>query len=405
MYEISLVPDVKSELLKKQKLRNLIFFICLIVAASCGGLILLLLGFIGTQSLEIAAQENEINCRADGSGVGCGSYGTPVLKYPNVNELLTIQSQMKNVGVLNNNKIKFSRVFGLLDVILPDGVKSEDTVLVSELNGDISQNLITFDAIGYARNNIGYHALESFKKSTKLTYFDYGSYMRLNEDGEYVPIPSYCITEYVEKGYIYGRYLRYSPGCENDMIVKSDDDNKKQDDSDEDNDEDENNDDDGEDENNDGDGAEKKQETQQKKIEEVIIRRTYKNAGDREEYKNGNDSMAEDNKEGNTGKYYFQSQCLQYDDSGNFDEEATISECSILSEDGLFVANSGWGKGPEDKMVLSFSVNLTLDPRLFLSSSKHMQIIGPSRQNVTDSYIQVRDMFAEKARDVQREES
>ncbi|MCR4753702.1 MAG: hypothetical protein K5837_04790 [Candidatus Saccharibacteria bacterium] len=396
MYEISLVPDVKSELLKKQKLRNLIFFICLIVAASCGGLILLLLGFIGTQSLEIAAQENEINCRADGSGVGCGSYGTPVLKYPNVNELLTIQSQMKNVGVLNNNKIKFSRVFGLLDVILPDGVKSEDTVLVSELNGDISQNLITFDAIGYARNNIGYHALESFKKSTKLTYFDYGSYMRLNEDGEYEPIPSYCITEYIENGYIYGRYLRYSPGCENDMIVKSNDDNKEQDDSDEDNDEAENNDD---------DDAEKKQETQQKKIEEVIIRRTYKNAGDREEYKNGNDSMAEGNKEGNTGKYYFESQCLQYDDSGNFDEEATISECSILSEDGLFVANSGWGKGPEDKMVLSFSVNLTLDPRLFLSSSKHMQIIGPSRQNVTDSYIQVRDMFAEKARDVQREES
>lgn len=396
MYEISLVPDVKSELLKKQKLRNLIFFICLIVAASCGGLILLLLGFIGTQSLEIAAQENEINCRADGSGVGCGSYGTPVLKYPNVNELLTIQSQMKNVGVLNNNKIKFSRVFGLLDVILPDGVKSEDTVLVSELNGDISQNLITFDAIGYAKNNIGYHALESFKKSTKLTYFDYGSYMRLTEDGEYEPIPSYCITEYVEKGYIYGRYLRYSPGCENDMIVKSDDDSNEQDDSDEDNDEDENNEDDGE---------EKKQETKQKKIEEVIIRRTYKNAGDREEYKNGNDSMAEGNKEGNTGKYYFESQCLQYDDSGDFDEEATISECSILSEDGLFVANSGWGKGPDDKMVLSFSVNLTLDPRLFLSSSKHMQIIGPSRQNVTDSYIQVRDMFAEKARDVQREES
>ena len=114
MYEISLVPDVKSELLKKQKLRNLIFFICLIVAASCGGLILLLLGFIGTQSLEISAQENEINCRADGSGVGCGSYGTPVLKYPNVNELLTIQSQMKNVGVLNNNKIKFSLAFSAI---------------------------------------------------------------------------------------------------------------------------------------------------------------------------------------------------------------------------------------------------------------------------------------------------
>ena len=397
MYEISLVPDVKSELLKKQKLRNLIFFICLVVAASCGGLILLLLGFVGTQSLEIAAQENEIGCRADGSGTGCGSFGTPVLKYPNVNELLTIQSQMKSVGVLNNNKIKFSRVFGLLDVILPDGVKSEDTVLVSELNGDISQNLITFDAIGYASNNIGYHALESFKKSTKLTYFDYGSYMRLTEDGDYVEIPSYCITEYVEKGYIYGRYSKYAPGCENDMVIKEVEDDAEEDAEDDDS-------EDGENENKESGNEEKKEKTKQKKIEEVVIRRTYKNAGDREEYKNGNDSMAADNKEGNTGKYYFESECLQYDEDGNFDEEATIEECSVLAEDGLFVSNSGWGKGSEDKMVLSFSVNLTLDPRVFLSSSKHMQIIGPSRQNVTDSYIQVRDMFTEKAKDVQMEE-
>ena len=85
MYEISLVPDVKSELIKKQKLRNLIFFVCLIVAAVCGGVILMLLSFIGAQSLEIATQENEIACRADGSGKSCGSYGTPVLRYRNVN--------------------------------------------------------------------------------------------------------------------------------------------------------------------------------------------------------------------------------------------------------------------------------------------------------------------------------
>ena len=56
------------------------------------------------------------------------------------------------------------------------------------------------------------------------------------------------------------------------------------------------------------------------------------------------------------------------------------------------------------KMVLSFSANLSLDPRVFKSGSKHMQIFGPSRQNVTDSYVEVRDMFTAKAKATSEEE-
>jgi hypothetical protein len=55
-------------------------------------------------------------------------------------------------------------------------------------------------------------------------------------------------------------------------------------------------------------------------------------------------------------------------------------------------------------MVLSFSANLSLDPRVFKSGSKHMQIFGPSRQNVTDSYVEVRDMFTAKAKATSEEE-
>ena len=121
MYEISLVPDVKTELIKKLKLRNLVFLICVIVAASCGGVFAILFSITGGQGLSLAAQDKEMACRSEGvyDGKDCNmsDYGgkTAILKFKNESELLTIQDQMKNLSVLNSNKIKFSRVFNILN--------------------------------------------------------------------------------------------------------------------------------------------------------------------------------------------------------------------------------------------------------------------------------------------------
>ena len=113
MFEISLVPDVKSELIKKLKLRNLIFLICVIVAAACVGVLLILFSVTAGQGIALSAQDTEMACRSEGRLKGnakCESkYGTAIMKFNNAEELLTIQDQMKNVSLLNNNKIKFSR--------------------------------------------------------------------------------------------------------------------------------------------------------------------------------------------------------------------------------------------------------------------------------------------------------
>ena len=174
MYEISLVPDVKAELLQKQKMRNLIIFICIIVACVCVGIILIMLSIMGAQSLSIKGQENEIACRADGipsKGDKCNNFGQPVMTFKNVNELLTIQDQMNSIGTLNSNRVKFSRVFGILDVILPDGRANGDVVSINELSADISKNMISFDAIGESKEiNIGFHVLETFRKGVNRTY-------------------------------------------------------------------------------------------------------------------------------------------------------------------------------------------------------------------------------------------
>lgn len=414
MFEISLVPDVKSELIKKLKVRNLVFLVCVIVAAACGGVFLILFGITGGQGIKLAAQEEEMVCRSKGGSKdvkNCDSrkYGTPIMKFNNMSELLTIQDQMKNLSVLNSNKIKFSRVFDVLDVILPD---DDNKVTISSLSTDIVNNTLYFDALGWSSNNIGYRALEAFKKNANRAYYDYGNYMRLDkETGEYVAIPSYCIEEEVDKNnVVYGVYLKGKPGCEAPMVDHSGDTKENE-------------------ENNtpavaDGDNSENvavategetEGETEGDKtneettplipgnnIERIRIRRTYNDRQDLENYRNGKDNYdTSDTNEHVTG-YYFESKCLNYTAEGKFDEAATLAACPLLTEEPN-IGNSSYGRNSDEEMVLSFQTTLTLSHEIFLASNKHVAIVSPSRQNVTDSYVQLKNMFTEAAHDVESE--
>ena len=65
MYEISLVPDVKAELLRKQRLRNLFVLICVGVAIACGAVVMILLSVMGGQTVSMNTQKKEIGCRYD----------------------------------------------------------------------------------------------------------------------------------------------------------------------------------------------------------------------------------------------------------------------------------------------------------------------------------------------------
>ena len=381
MYEISLVPDVKAELLRKLRMRNLVYLICVIVAAACGGVFLILFGVTGGQGIKLAAQDTEIACRSDGilrKGKCESKYGTAVLKVRNAEELLTIQDQMKNLSVLNKNKVKISRIFGILDVILP--AEGDNTVWISELNMDVDSGTMSFDASASASNGIGFRALEAFKKNVSRAYYDYGNYKRYDKEaGEYVDIPSFCITETTDKdGVTYGVYHRGTPGCEAPMVSGTS--NKTT--------------------NEDEEELEEEEETEEEEVvaadrKDIRIRRSYINREDFEQYRNGNDRLNNGNSE-NVKGYYFESECLKYGDDGSFDEKATLEACPLLSDDPR-IGDSSYGKNSEGELALSFSAQLLIKREVFLSANKHVRVVGPTRQNVTDSYIQVRDMFTEAA--------
>ncbi len=390
MYEISLVPDIKAELLAKQRLRNLILLICIGVAIAAGVIVAVLFSISTGQDFSISNLKTEIACRYDekdekGKEVTCKSNtGTPILKYNNMETLLTIQDQLNSIDTLNNSRIKFSRIFGLLDVLLidePNGQKIE----LSELNVDFSQMNLSFDGVGYdhSSTNIGYKPLETFKKNASKMYYDYGDYTR-TEDNEDVTIPVYCITETTINGQLYGIYHKGAPGCEAPMVEDVEDEEEDEDeDSSEETDEDSTN-------------EESTEETSENEVTDIYIRRSYEDTDDMNDVKAGKDKYWDESIMGKNSDYKgysFNSACLQYsDDTKKLDETATIEQCPFLSDE-IAIENSSYGRNTDDEMVLGFSAVVPVAEQIFMAVNHNMRIVGPSRQNVTDSYVQIRDMF------------
>ena len=375
------------------------------------------------QGIALSAQDEEMQCRSEGANksVKCKSaYGTAIMKYKNASELLTIQNQMSSLSTLNENKIKFSRVFDIMSTILPSYEHGDDDdVKVSEINADIVNSALSFDAIGRSKSGLGFRSLEAFRKSAERTYFDYGSYMRLDkETNEYVAIPSFCIEDTIDTStnIAYGIYHKGKPGCEAPMVEKAESAESEDEQNKSDEDEDENgtaNEDEEKSKTNGGrlqsgiqsgilgqdegisittnNSEIEKKAKEETVVEDIWIRRTYANSSDREEYKKGNDRFAKTGTAIVSG-YYFESECLQYDSDGQFDEVTTHEACPLLTGD-VVVSSSSFGKDSNDDLVSSFSVMLPISNDVYLSKNHHMMIVGPNRQNVTDSYIQVHDMF------------
>ena len=387
MYEISLVPDVKAELLRKQRLRNLFVLICVGVAIACGAVVMILLSVMGGQTVSMNNQKKEIGCRYDMKMDGktlkssdCKSnMGTPVMYFNNRQTLLTIQDQLKSLDTLNNSMIKFSRIFGLLDVLLLDEEKGSK-IEVSELAVDFSSMTLSFDAVGYDKSsaNIGYKPLEAFKKNAERMRYDYGEYMRRGDDEKDGVIPYFCISEETINGLVYGVYSKGAPGCEAPMVEPTEEDEDANDDE----------------ESDEKSDKETSAEPVENEIEKIYIRRTYKDRDDYESVREGKDKYWDESVMGknNYKGYYFESSCISWSEDGKMDEAATLETCPFLSDE-IAVTNSSYGLDTNEQLVLTFQSSVPISTEIFLSGNHNMQILSPTRQNVTDSYVQVRDMF------------
>ncbi len=158
MIEINLIPDVKRELLRAQNIRAKVITGSIIIGVSSIAVVAFLVIYVFTfQSIRNDQADKEIN-----------TLGTQLSKVADLSKTLTIQNQLKNISVINASKKIDSRIFNVVEAIIPP---EPNSVQVSNLVVDADAGIITID--GQAASN--YAALEVFQKtieSAKVKFTD-----------------------------------------------------------------------------------------------------------------------------------------------------------------------------------------------------------------------------------------
>ena len=411
MFEISLVPDVKAQALKVQRIRNIIFIVCVITMIVFGVIVSTLWGVKLGQDVIMSGQDTTLDLMSE-----------KINGFSELNDFLTIQNQLNNLGTINDGRIDVSRVFALFDVLVPT---NGDELTFSEVHIDPIKNTIQFDAQANAsapnEPKIDYRVLEAFIKSMPLMRFDYGVYKNKND----FEIPSVCILETDEDGNLlkdevsgnyYAIWTKDVNGCDpegkGELVIRNEEEKEIN-----------------------GDEGMNDSETDEEeyfKPEVVNIKREdVENARGRLliDTLDGDDIEDYDDEKinvriwrtpklkelyGKNGKYidsngnisnieHFESQCIKYslkDSSavsvGRWETEKT---CNLISED-LNVTSSSNGRDSSSELVLKFSAVLTYNREAFLAKNRHILFFGPTGYtNVTDSVRQIESFFKEEAMD------
>ena len=454
-YEVSLVPDVKREMIKTMKIRNVFLFSCIVVVAAAGIIVAIMISIWEGQNITMSGQDRRID-----------SMSKKLNDYSSLGEFLTIQDQLGKISEVNTNKKVLSRVFPILGVVLPEG---PDKIEISDLSVELSSNVLRFDAQADAKvaPYIDYRVLESFKKSISLMKYDYGRYV--TADG--AEIPTRCMVEADKDGntlveeesnglvtnrYIYAYWLKGKKGCDpergdlsadeeaeeaeaeaekqeannlksSNMNSSSSSNNNSSSNSNSqsflsqfsvtgNNDSENTNDNNSSSSDNNSGQNTARKEYEEKlkkmsdyekelaeqqllngaKMENVDVVKIYRSPRFSDWYKEG----YIDESGTISGVNHFDSKCITYsgEDSSGVMKWTANNECMLSTEDPI-IQDSSNGRSTTGELVLRFTASLTLDPAVFMFENKHVMAISPSGQNVTDSYRQIEGMFAQRASD------
>lgn len=150
MIEINLIPDVKQELIKAQRIRaTVISFSILIGIIAAGAVTTLAVYAFPVQSLRNAVVDNDIK-----------KGGEQLANVTDLSKTLTIQNQLTKISSLHDSAPLSSRIFDVLSAIIPP---APNDIQISDLSIDSTTNTITID--GQAA--YGYTAVEVFKKTVE----------------------------------------------------------------------------------------------------------------------------------------------------------------------------------------------------------------------------------------------
>ena len=108
--EINLVPDIKDEMIKALKFRNLVFYICIVVSIVS----------LGTSIIFVSIAAGQ-QAAADGKKGTLDNLTAKLTKYSDLGDFLTIRDQLDNLSKITDNKKLLSRIFNTIAVLFPSG--------------------------------------------------------------------------------------------------------------------------------------------------------------------------------------------------------------------------------------------------------------------------------------------
>ena len=376
--EINLVPDIKNEMIKTLKLRNFIFFLCIVVASASVGVTLIAGLIMGGQQLALTNKQTTL-----------GNLSAKLKSYSDLDDFLTFKDQLGNISTLTSNKQVLSRTFDILSALLPTGA---DTITISELNVNLANNqpTFTFDAQANAGKEpfIDYNVLDSFKKSMQYMRYDYGNYV--DKDGN--TIPAYCMIETGSDGSIFHEghnvYAYWTIDAEGCNPATGNTETT------------------GEDTTDTGASADASTNTttasySREDYNGQSVVRIWRTPQFNDWYLSNNLTL-----DGAiSGIPHFESSCITYTSDQNSTSpkwSESNETCLLVPEgtEGIKISDSSNGRGASDDLVLRFSAVISLNPEVYSFNNHHVLAIAPSgRHNVTDSYVQIQAMFGERAAD------
>lgn len=163
MIAINLIPDVKQEFIRAQKVRNTAIAISILTGMIAGGIVVLLALVLVAQGLRESMIRSEVKKQFE-----------TLSSVENIDNVLTIQNQLSMVSAMHDSKSMDSRVFDVIAAINPP---APNEARMSSVRIDPTTSLLTIEgsaASGYAatetlRKTILNTQIESFKEGVAST--------------------------------------------------------------------------------------------------------------------------------------------------------------------------------------------------------------------------------------------
>lgn len=137
MIQLNLLPDVKMEYLKAQRLRRLVLSVAVIVSLAAVVLLAILLSWDGLQKKHLSDLKRDI-----------ASESSKLQSQPQINQILTVQNQLESLTALHSAKPAAPRLFDYLNEVTPANVS------ISDFNIDFTKQSATITGTSDALSSI-----------------------------------------------------------------------------------------------------------------------------------------------------------------------------------------------------------------------------------------------------------